>query len=165
MRLAEFPTQIRLLTVNISDPSSRCALVTALDNVQLAGRLFHLKVKFLHQRSGLERLCVVEHVAIVSSKSNDCSASWDFEACGGVRVNTRLTSRAAGRTLRCVANLSEQVALTQLEIRLSSAFEYIPADRIQSAMRSAHARFDDSRIRDFVPLLVERRVRAELANA
>jgi len=61
--------------------------------------------------------------------------------------------------------MSEQVALTQLEDRLSCAFADIPADRIQSAMRSAHARFEDSKIRDFVPLLVERRVRAELANA
>ena len=66
---------------------------------------------------------------------------------------------------RIVANLSEQVALTQLEDRLSSVYVDIPPDRIQAAMRSAHARFEDSKIRDFVPLLVERRVRAELAKA
>ncbi|WP_413232831.1 three-helix bundle dimerization domain-containing protein [Mycolicibacterium sp. 050158] len=64
-----------------------------------------------------------------------------------------------------MANLSEQVALTQLEDRLSSTFVDVPADRIQSAMRNAQARFEHSKIRDFVPLLVERRVRAELANA
>jgi len=63
-----------------------------------------------------------------------------------------------------VANLSEQVALRQLEDRLRSVYVDIPTDRIQSAMRSAQARFEDSKIRDFVPLLVERRVRAELAN-
>ena len=63
-----------------------------------------------------------------------------------------------------MANLSEQVALRQLEDRLSSVYVDIPTDRIQSAMRSAQARFEDSKIRDFVPLLVERRVRAELAN-
>lgn len=63
-----------------------------------------------------------------------------------------------------MANLSEQVALTQLEDRLSSVYVDIPTDRIQSAMRSAQAQFENSKIRDFVPLLVERRVRAELPN-
>ena len=71
---------------------------------------------------------------------------------------------STGAHFHTVANLSEQVALTQLEDRLTSVYVDIPTDRIQSAMRSAQARFEDSKIRDFVPLLVERRVRAELAN-
>ena len=80
-------------------------------------------------------------------------------------MNDRLTPCVDGRTIRGMANLSEQVALTQLEDRLTSVYVDIPADRIQSAMRSARAQFENSKIRDFVPLLVERRVRAELANA
>lgn len=63
-----------------------------------------------------------------------------------------------------MANLSEQVALTQLEDRLTSVYVGVPPDRIHAAMRSAQARFENSKIRDFVPVLVERRVRADLAN-
>jgi hypothetical protein len=61
-------------------------------------------------------------------------------------------------------SLSEQAALEHVEERLSSTYAEVPADRIQSAMRSAQAIFEDSKIRDFVPLLVERRVRADLAG-
>jgi hypothetical protein len=79
-------------------------------------------------------------------------------------VNGGLTVPVHERTLRVMASLSEQAALEQLEERMSSTFTELPADRIQSALRSAHARFEDSKIRDFIPLLVERRVRADLAN-
>jgi hypothetical protein len=64
-----------------------------------------------------------------------------------------------------VSDLKEQVALAQLEARLTSVYAEIPADRIAAAVHTAHARFADSPIRDFVPLLVERRARALLADA
>ena len=51
-----------------------------------------------------------------------------------------------------------------MEERLNSTYVELPADRIQSAIHSAQAIFEHSKIRDFVPLLVERRVRADLAN-
>ncbi|MEU0494522.1 three-helix bundle dimerization domain-containing protein [Mycobacterium sp. NPDC006124] len=64
-----------------------------------------------------------------------------------------------------MASLSEQAALSQVEQRLTSRYIDLPADRIQSAVQAAHERFEDSKIRDFVPLLVERRVRETLANS
>lgn len=79
-------------------------------------------------------------------------------------MNHRLTRRHGGRTLRSMASLSEQAALSEVEQRLTSRYGDLPADRIQLAVRTAHQRFDDSKIRDFVPLLVERRVREDLAN-
>ncbi|GAB7070445.1 hypothetical protein H7J06_24730 [Mycobacterium hodleri] len=81
-----------------------------------------------------------------------------------MEVNDGLTVPVCERMIRVMASLSEQAALDQLVERLSSTYTELPADRIQSAMLSVQARFEDSKIRDFVPLLVERRVRAELAN-
>lgn len=63
-----------------------------------------------------------------------------------------------------VADLSEQAALAKLEERLTSRFAGVPPDRIASVIDAAHARFKQSPIRDFVPLLVERRAREDLAG-
>lgn len=63
-----------------------------------------------------------------------------------------------------MADLSEQVALERLEERLSTAYADLPRDRISSTIQTAHARFEQSRIRDFVPLLVERRAQSELGQ-
>jgi hypothetical protein len=63
-----------------------------------------------------------------------------------------------------VADLSEQAAMTQLEERLTSTYADLPPGRVSTAIQQAHAQFDQSKIRDFVPLLVERRARAELAR-
>lgn len=64
-----------------------------------------------------------------------------------------------------MAGLGEQAAMKQLEERLTSKYADLPAERVSAAVQNARARFDQSPIRDFVPLLVERRVRAELADA
>jgi hypothetical protein len=64
-----------------------------------------------------------------------------------------------------VADLSEQAALADLESRLTSIYSNIPRDQILSVIQDAHAEFEESRIRDFVPLFVERRARAQLAEA
>jgi hypothetical protein len=63
-----------------------------------------------------------------------------------------------------MADLSEQASLEHLKLRLSSTYADLPQDRIASAIHSAHARFEHSPIRDFVPLLVERRARGELGQ-
>ncbi|MET0700364.1 MAG: hypothetical protein ABWY93_11920 [Mycobacterium sp.] len=63
-----------------------------------------------------------------------------------------------------MADLSEQAALEDLERRLTSAYAAIPRDRVSTAIHDAHARFQQSPIRDFIPLLVERRVRDDLAE-
>lgn len=57
----------------------------------------------------------------------------------------------------------EQKAIRDLEQRLASAYaENRSADEVGVAVRSALDRFTGSRVRDFVPILVERAVRREL---
>jgi hypothetical protein len=63
-----------------------------------------------------------------------------------------------------MADLSEQVALRQLEVRLANAYAEIPTERVVSAIHSAYREFDAVPIRDFVALFVERRARVELGN-
>lgn len=53
----------------------------------------------------------------------------------------------------------------EVERRLADSYADIPAERINSIVQSAYAQFEHSRIRDFVPLFVERRARAELARS
>lgn len=63
-------------------------------------------------------------------------------------------------------DISEQTLIAEVERRLIAKYEQtIPPHRIATIVRDAHARFEQSRIRDFVPLLVERRARAELGKA
>lgn len=61
-----------------------------------------------------------------------------------------------------VIEISEQTALKEIEQRLTSEFPGLPPEAVGTAIKQAHARFDASRIRDFVPLFVERRARRYL---
>jgi hypothetical protein len=61
-----------------------------------------------------------------------------------------------------VSSLSEQLALAQVKERLTSTYADVPPEQVSSVIQSVHARFEASKIRDFVPLLVERRARREL---
>jgi hypothetical protein len=55
--------------------------------------------------------------------------------------------------------------IADVEHRLISTYEQaIPRDQIATLVRDAHARFEHSPVRDFVPLLVERRACAELGK-
>ena len=58
--------------------------------------------------------------------------------------------------------MSEQAALVQVHERLSSRYSELTPEDVLAVIRSAHASFEASPIRDFVPLLVERRAGAEL---
>lgn len=59
---------------------------------------------------------------------------------------------------------AEQKALDQIAERMAAQFPDTPADRIVDAIQDRYAEFDGSRIRDFVPVLVERSVRADLSG-
>jgi hypothetical protein len=61
--------------------------------------------------------------------------------------------------------MSETALIAQLEARLATTYSQVSADTVSSAIDSARAHFTDSPIRDFVPLLVERRARALLDHA
>lgn len=50
----------------------------------------------------------------------------------------------------------EQRHLDQVVERLAKKHSAVPADQLVDAVNVAYARFDGSRIRDFIPLFVER---------
>jgi hypothetical protein len=57
---------------------------------------------------------------------------------------------------------AEQAALESLAQRLASQFPELSSDEIGRTIQGEYEGYDDSAIRDFVPVLVERAVRAEL---
>ena len=60
---------------------------------------------------------------------------------------------------------SEAALIDEVRERLVRKFSHIPKDQISATVAQAHARFEHSRVRDFIPLLVERRARSALALA
>ena len=60
---------------------------------------------------------------------------------------------------------AEQAALATVVQRHTSQFPEVPPETIQQAVRGVYDEYDNSAIRDFVPILVERAVRAELHRA
>ena len=63
-----------------------------------------------------------------------------------------------------VAKVSESVVIDQVVERLATAFSDLPVEDVDAAVRMTHDRFRGSTVREFVPLLVERRSRAELSS-
>ena len=63
-----------------------------------------------------------------------------------------------------VTKVSEAVMIDQVVERLVTAFSDLPVGDVDAVVRTTHDRFRDSTVREFVPLLVERRSRAELAG-
>lgn len=77
-----------------------------------------------------------------------------------LRVNTlnaRLTVGPRGSIPRSWPTSVSPRQSPQLEERLAARYAELPPGRVATAVREAHARFETSKIRDFVPLLVERR--------
>jgi hypothetical protein len=56
----------------------------------------------------------------------------------------------------------ERVLIDEVERRLAEKYEALPTDQIAAVVQHAYARFRSSRVRDFIPLLVERRAHEEL---
>jgi hypothetical protein len=59
---------------------------------------------------------------------------------------------------------SEAALIDEVRERLVGKFSHVPKDKISTTVTQAHARFEHSRVRDFIPLLVERRASAELTR-
>jgi hypothetical protein len=59
---------------------------------------------------------------------------------------------------------SEAASIDEVRQRLVRKFADLPADDISTAVTQAHARFAGSKVRHFVPLLIERRVSGELSR-
>ena len=60
--------------------------------------------------------------------------------------------------------LSERELIDQLAYRLSDVYTEVPADRVVGVVYDKYARFEGRPVREFVPLLVERDAKAELAK-
>jgi hypothetical protein len=56
----------------------------------------------------------------------------------------------------------ERVLIGEVEQRLAKKYADLPPDHIAAVVQHAYSRFRSSRVRDFIPLLVERRADEEL---
>lgn len=75
-------------------------------------------------------------------------------------TNGQGSFRFAGRTIQ----VSEETLLADLERRLIDEFSRVAPTAVNTLIRKEHVRFETSRIRDFVTLLVEKRARRELKH-
>ncbi|HEX2213934.1 MAG TPA: hypothetical protein VHH12_10905 [Mycobacterium sp.] len=56
------------------------------------------------------------------------------------------------------------MVIEQVAERLAVQYPNVGADTVAALVQQNHAQFSDSRIRDFIPLFVERRARRTLAE-
>jgi hypothetical protein len=56
----------------------------------------------------------------------------------------------------------ERALIRDLERRLAEKYADLPVDHVTAVIRHAYSRFESSRVRDFIPLLVQRRADEEL---
>ena len=75
-------------------------------------------------------------------------------------TNSQESSRFMGHTIQ----VSEETLLADIERRLVDEFPRVAPTAVNTLIRKEHARFKTSRIRDFVPLLVEKHARRELKH-
>ncbi len=58
----------------------------------------------------------------------------------------------------------ERALIDAVERRLVEKYAALPADDVAAVVQHAYTQFQQSTVRDFIPLLVERRASEELAN-
>ncbi|BDX32332.1 hypothetical protein TUM20985_28790 [Mycobacterium antarcticum] len=63
-----------------------------------------------------------------------------------------------------VVSVEEDRLIGQVVDRLLAGFPQVSADTVHDIAGSVHHRFDEAKIRDFVPLFVERKTKEKLAN-
>ncbi len=61
-----------------------------------------------------------------------------------------------------MSGMSEPAQIAAVLQRLVAKYSWLTSEQVAAVVQRAHAQFTDSRVREFVPLLVERRARAEL---
>ena len=64
----------------------------------------------------------------------------------------------------CVGEVSERALIGQVVERLTRKNPTVPQETVATVVNAAHSRFDQCKIRDFVPVLVERRAKVLLAK-
>jgi hypothetical protein len=75
-------------------------------------------------------------------------------------TNGQGSFRFVGHTIQ----VGEETLLADIERRLIDEFPRVAPAAVNTLIRREHARFETSRIRDFVPLLVEKHARRELKH-
>jgi hypothetical protein len=60
---------------------------------------------------------------------------------------------------------AERAQIDAVACRLAQKFAQLPDDQVAGVVERVYARFSHSKLRDFVPLLVERRAEEELINS
>jgi hypothetical protein len=63
-----------------------------------------------------------------------------------------------------VERAEEQRQMAQVVQRLADEFPYVPEHVITETVDAAHSRFDGARIREYVPLFVERSCRSQFGQ-
>ncbi|EFG78027.1 hypothetical protein HMPREF0591_2063 [Mycobacterium parascrofulaceum ATCC BAA-614] len=61
-----------------------------------------------------------------------------------------------------ITEVDEEVLLADIERQLVDDFPGVPPKVVDALLREEHARFAHSRVREFVPLLVEKNAREQL---
>ena len=69
-----------------------------------------------------------------------------------------------GGVMSAVDSQLEQHAIDAVAARLAAVFTDVSPDRVEDSLQRAYRRFENSRVRSFVPLLVEHAARDELAG-
>ncbi|AZG43912.1 three-helix bundle dimerization domain-containing protein [Gordonia insulae] len=62
-------------------------------------------------------------------------------------------------------NKDELRQISEVQDRLIGMYTHRDPDEVATAVQSAYRHFDDTRVRDFVPLLVERRANSDLGGS
>ena len=60
--------------------------------------------------------------------------------------------------------MSEETRIGEVVERLTKKYPTLPAESVTEVVRDMYAAFNGSRVREFVPLFVERRARAALTE-
>ena len=74
------------------------------------------------------------------------------------------TSTSTEQARQAHKRRAEREALDKIAERLATQFPELPAERIVSTIQGRYAELEDSRIRDFVPVLVERAAKSDLSG-
>ena len=75
-----------------------------------------------------------------------------------------LSTVILGRTLDCMIEVSEKQIIDQVAGRLAASYQQVEPAQVDCVVLEEYSRFEGKRIRDFVPLFVERHAKDELAK-
>jgi hypothetical protein len=75
-----------------------------------------------------------------------------------------MSTTKSSATRAATAPEREAAAISQVTERLHTRFPHLPAERIQDSVHRHYQALANARIRDYIPVLVERATRNELAT-